>query len=75
MNTVYDEDGSLVTVSRREARDVRRTGGLGRSRVPQTVESCVNPACVNYPWPPLLATGPKARECAGCGQVMKREEV
>lgn len=71
----YDEDGSLLTLSLREAHDVRREGGLGRSRIPVPVEFCVNPTCVNYPWPPLLATGPQARKCAGCGQVMKREEV
>lgn len=69
MTPVYDEDGSIITVARRDARDVRREGGLGRSRIKVLTDVCLT--CrfgleyVRKEWPLTVC----------CGRPMERMEV
>lgn len=69
MTQAYDEDGSLLTVTRSRARDVRREGGLGRSRIPVLTDVCrtcrFGLEYVRKEWPIGVC----------CGQPMERMEV
>jgi hypothetical protein len=71
---VYDEDGGLLTVTDSQAPLVRREGGLGRSRVPQTWESCCTPSCLNRVFESVVGSYMPPAVCPLCGVEMQREE-